>query len=68
MACPDETKGDGTIIFDRPTAYMGKWVSGVRFDFKDGTLTITRLGLTLLCSNPVTRRLRAKKTKLRWLA
>ena len=37
--CPDETKGDGTVIFDRPTAYMGKWVGGVRFDFKDGTLT-----------------------------
>jgi len=39
LACPDETKGDGTIVFDRPTAFMGKWVGGVRFDFKDGTLT-----------------------------
>ena len=38
-SCPDETKGDGTIVFDRPTAYMGKWVGGVKFDFKDGTLT-----------------------------
>ena len=38
-ACPDETKGDGTVVFDRPSAYMGKWVGGVRFDFKDGALT-----------------------------
>ena len=38
-ACPDEAKGDGTVIFDRSTAYMGKWVGGVKFDFKDGTLT-----------------------------
>ncbi len=38
-ACPDEAQGEGTVIFDRPTAYMGKWVGGVRFDFKDGTLT-----------------------------
>jgi len=37
--CPDETKCEGTVIFDRPTAYMGKWVGGVKFNFKDGTLT-----------------------------
>jgi len=37
--CPDETKGDGTVVFDRPAAYMGKWVGGVKFNFKEGTLT-----------------------------
>jgi leucyl aminopeptidase (aminopeptidase T) len=38
-ACPDETKGNGSVIFDQPTPYMGKWVNGVRFEFKDGALT-----------------------------
>ena len=37
-ACPDETKGEGAIIFDRPTAYMGRWIGKVRFDFKNGSL------------------------------
>jgi leucyl aminopeptidase (aminopeptidase T) len=43
--CPDETRADGTIVFDRPSAYMGKWVGGVRFGFKNGTLTDYRAGL-----------------------
>ena len=52
-ACPDEARGEGTVIFDRPTAYMGKWVGGVRFDFKDGTLTNyqARLNAPLFKSN-----------------
>jgi aminopeptidase len=37
-ACPDESYVEGTVAFDRPTAYMGKWVSGVRFNFKNGEL------------------------------
>jgi leucyl aminopeptidase (aminopeptidase T) len=37
--CPDESYADGTIVFDRPTPYMGKWVNGIRFTFKNGKLT-----------------------------
>jgi len=39
LACPDEAQADGTVIFDRPTQFMGKWVGGVRLHFKDGALT-----------------------------
>lgn len=38
LVCPDESYAEGTIVFDRPTPYMGKWVNGIRFDFKNGTL------------------------------
>jgi leucyl aminopeptidase (aminopeptidase T) len=39
LACPDETYAEGTVVFDRPAQYMGKWVGGVRLEFKDGLLT-----------------------------
>ncbi|HKM50476.1 MAG TPA: aminopeptidase, partial [Candidatus Bathyarchaeia archaeon] len=39
LVCPDESYADGTIVFDRPTPYMGKWVNGIRFTFKNGKLT-----------------------------
>jgi len=38
LVCPDENYAEGNIVFDRPTPYLGKWVNGIRFDFKDGTL------------------------------
>ncbi len=38
LVCPDEIFAEGTVVFDRPTAYMGKWVGGIRLDFKDGIL------------------------------
>jgi leucyl aminopeptidase (aminopeptidase T) len=30
---------EGRVVFDRPTPYMGKWVGGIRLDFKGGILT-----------------------------
>ncbi|MGP8070103.1 MAG: aminopeptidase [Candidatus Bathyarchaeia archaeon] len=39
LVCPDETFAEGRVVFDRPTQYMGKWVGGVRLNFKDGMLT-----------------------------
>ncbi len=39
LTCPDETYAEGTVVFDRPTPYMGKWVNGVRLTFKNGLLT-----------------------------
>lgn len=45
LVCPDESYADGTIVFDRPTPYMGKWVNGIRFDFKNETLNEYRARL-----------------------
>jgi len=45
LVCPDESYADGTVVFDRPTAYMGRWVGGVRFEFKNGQLTNYRARL-----------------------
>jgi leucyl aminopeptidase (aminopeptidase T) len=39
LVCPDESYAEGTVVFDRPTPYMGRWVGGVRFSFKNGELT-----------------------------
>jgi aminopeptidase len=39
LVCPDETYANGTVIFDRPTAYMGRWVGGIRLNFSNGKLT-----------------------------
>lgn len=39
LACPDESYADGTVIFDRPTSYLGKWINGIRLNFKNGLLT-----------------------------
>ena len=38
LVCPDETFAMGTVVFDRPTPYMGRWCGGIRLDFKDGVL------------------------------
>jgi aminopeptidase len=45
LVCPEETYAEGNVVFDRPTAYMGKWVGGVRFEFKNGQLTNYRAQL-----------------------
>ncbi|MGA2462006.1 MAG: aminopeptidase [Candidatus Bathyarchaeia archaeon] len=39
LACPDETYAEGTGAFDRPAPFMGKWVGGVRLEFKNGLLS-----------------------------
>ena len=39
LVCPDESYAEGTVVFDRPTPYLGKWIGGVRFNFKNGELT-----------------------------
>jgi leucyl aminopeptidase (aminopeptidase T) len=39
LVCPDESYAEGTVVFDRPTPYLGKWVGGVQFNFKNGELT-----------------------------
>jgi len=39
LACPDETYAEGSVVFDRPTPFMGKWVGGVRLDFRNGLLS-----------------------------
>jgi leucyl aminopeptidase (aminopeptidase T) len=53
LACPDETYAEGTVVFDRPAQFMGKWVGGVRLGFKNGLLTDyrARLNAGLLKSN-----------------
>ena len=33
---PDEKSGEGTIAFDRPTAFLGRWVRGLTFAFDGG--------------------------------
>ena len=45
LVCPDESYAEGNIVFDRPTAYMGKWINGIRFEFKNGELTEYRARL-----------------------
>ena len=36
---PDETSGQGTIVFDRPMAYLGRSIRGLTAAFDDGRLT-----------------------------
>jgi len=38
LACPDEEYAEGTVVFDKPTVYMGRWVRGVRLEFKQNRL------------------------------
>jgi aminopeptidase len=45
LACPEESYAEGTVVFDRPAAYLGRWISGIRFTFKDGGLTEYRARL-----------------------
>ncbi len=35
---PNEKSGDGTIVFDRPVASLGRWIRGLTFAFHDGRL------------------------------
>jgi aminopeptidase len=44
LACPDEEYADGTVIFDKPTVYMGRWVRGVRLEFKQNRLVDYQAG------------------------
>lgn len=39
FVAPDEKTGDGTIVFDRPVAYLGKWIRGLTFAFDGGRLS-----------------------------
>jgi leucyl aminopeptidase (aminopeptidase T) len=39
LTCPDETYAEGNIVFDYPTAYMGKLVDGIHLTFKNGLMT-----------------------------
>jgi len=39
FVAPDEKSAQGTIVFDRPLPYVGKWVRGLTFAFDDGRLT-----------------------------
>src|SRR3990172_2217794 len=34
----DETSGEGTFVADRPAGYLGKWMRGGSFTFRDGRL------------------------------
>jgi len=36
---PDEKSGDGTIVFDRPIPWLGRWIRDVRIAFDGGRLT-----------------------------
>lgn len=38
FVAPDEKSAKGTIVFDRPLPYVGKWVRGLTFAFDDGRL------------------------------
>jgi len=35
---PDEKSGEGTIVFDRPVAYLGRWIKGITLAFDNGRL------------------------------
>src|ERR1700704_4245931 len=35
---PDEKSGDGTIVFDRPIAWLGRWIRDVRIAFDGGRM------------------------------
>ena len=35
---PDERSAEGTIVFDRPLAYLGRWVRGISLAFDGGRL------------------------------
>jgi len=45
LACPEETYADGSVLFDRPAQFMGRWVGGLAFNFKGGRLTDYRARL-----------------------
>ena len=45
LACPDESYAEGTVAFDRPVQFMGKWVGGVRLEFRNGALMDYHAGL-----------------------
>lgn len=36
---PDEKSGDGTIVFDRPIPWLGRWIRDVRIAFDGGKLS-----------------------------
>src|SRR5213078_1227119 len=36
---PDVKSGDGTIVFDQPIAWLGRWIRGVRVAFDGGSMT-----------------------------
>jgi len=36
---PDEKSAEGTIVFDRPVASLGRWLKGLRFAFDGGKLS-----------------------------
>ena len=38
VVAPDETSVEGVISFDRSTPYMGRWVDGIRWEFRNGQL------------------------------
>jgi len=38
FVAPDERSGEGTIVFDRPVAYLGRWVRDVTLAFDKGRL------------------------------
>src|SRR5438093_11026393 len=35
---PDERSGDGKMVFDRPIAWLGRWISDVRVAFDGGRM------------------------------
>jgi len=45
LACPDETYADGNVVFDRPSQFMGRWVGGVQWQFRNGALADYRVRL-----------------------
>lgn len=38
VVAPDESSTEGVVVFDRPTPSLGKWVGGVKWEFKNGQL------------------------------
>ncbi len=39
LVAPEETSAQGTVRFDKPTAFMGKMVKGLQLKFEEGRLT-----------------------------
>ncbi len=39
FVAPDERSAEGTVVFDRPVASLGRWLKGLRFAFNGGKVS-----------------------------
>ncbi|HLF06814.1 MAG TPA: aminopeptidase [Thermoplasmata archaeon] len=41
---PDEKSAEGSVVFDRPSPYLGRWVRGIEYEFRGGRLAAHSVG------------------------